>query len=112
MEPCTDGAPLILRSELLYQPHERMEAGSDGTLTLTSELLHHPELQRCNLKLMGAILLLKPEILYHPELRGWPLDEKSELLYHPELKGWSLGLMGGPGSQNQVSYQLNPEDAT
>ena len=89
MELWTDGAPLILRSELLYQPHERMEPGSDGTFT--SDLLHHPELQRCNLKLMGAILVLKPE-----------------LLYHPELKGWSLGLMGGPGSQNQVSYHLEP----
>ena len=106
MEPWTDGAPLILRSELLYQPHERMEPGSDGTLT--SELLHHPELQRCNLKLTGAILVLKPELLYHAELRGWPLYENSELLYHPELTGWSLGLMGGPGSQNQVSYHLEP----
>ena len=110
MEPWTDGAPLILRSELVYQPHERMEPGSDGTLT--TELLHHPQLQGCNLKLMSAILLLKPKLLYHPELRRWPLDEKSELLYHPELSGWSLGLMGGPGSQNQVSYQLNPKDAT
>ena len=65
--------------------------------TLTSELLYHPKLQRCNLKLMGAILVLKPKLLYHPDLRGWPLNEKSELLYHSELKGWSLGLMRGPG---------------
>ena len=25
-------------------------------------------------------------------------------LYHPELKGWSLGLMGGPDSQNKTAY--------
>ena len=47
--------------------------------TLTSELLYHPELKRCNLKLMGALLMLKPELLYHPELRGLSLHEKSEL---------------------------------
>ena len=60
--------------------------------TLTSELLYfyHPGLQRCNMELMGAILVLKPELLCHPELRGWPLNEKSELLYHPELKGYSF----------------------
>ena len=46
--------------------------------TLTSELLYHPKLQRCNLKLMGAILVLKPKLLCHPELRGWPLNENSE----------------------------------
>ena len=39
MEPWTDGVPVILNSELLFQPHERMEPGSDGDFnirTLTS----------------------------------------------------------------------------
>ena len=90
MEPWTDGALLILKSELLYQPRERMEPGSDGDFNIRTPIFYHPELQRCNRELMGAILVLKPELLYHPELRGWPLNEKSELLYHPELKGWSF----------------------
>ena len=42
-----------------------MKGWSLGVMgTLTSELLFHPDLQRCSLKLMGAILVLKPELLY------------------------------------------------
>ena len=81
--------------------------------TLTSETLYHPELKRCNLKLAGALLILKPELVYHPELSGWSLTEKSELLYHLELKGWSLGLMGGgPDHKIRPPITLNPKHAT
>ena len=79
--------------------------------TLTSEPLYHPELKRCNLKLVGALLILKPELVYHPEFRGWPLTEKSELLYHPELtqrmEPWTDG--GARIHKIRPPITLNPE---
>ena len=75
MEPWTDGAPLILKSEL--QPPVSSE---DGAL---------------------VPLILKIRTPTTPELRGWSLgwgapDFKIRTPTTPELRGWSLGLMGRP----------------
>ena len=54
-QPGTDGAPLILRSNLLSIWTQRILPWTDGVpLTLKSELLYDPEHRGCHLRLMGS----------------------------------------------------------
>ena len=96
-----------------------MQLGSDGApLMLKSELLYHPELRGWSLKLKSERLYItlsskdgtldswgpgftKHELLNQPELGEQSLDVapvmlQTELLYHAELTERSLGVMGRP----------------
>ena len=73
----------------------RTEPGSDGApLILKSRLLYHPELKGWRLRLVGG-----PDSqnqTYHLELRGCSLRLVGRLSCDLELCGWGLGLLARP----------------